>query len=86
VATVFEHERDALMKEYLLKPNERLKILSENGGEIFLIEGHAGLRGLSPLISDKYFVFLHFLYDSETLLHTFYKQPCCKKDDSKPLN
>jgi hypothetical protein len=60
-------------------------LLAENSGEIFLVDGSAGLRGLSPLISDKYFLFLHLLYDSETLIRTFYKPPCCKKDDNKAL-
>jgi hypothetical protein len=62
------------MKEYLLKPHKRILLLEKNGGEIFLLEGQNGLRGLSPLISDKYFVFIHFIYDQKCFLKTFYSQ------------
>ena len=71
------------MKEYLLKPQSRIKILEENNGEIFLIDGPNSLRSMSPLISDKYFAFLHFNYDPECLIKSFYKEPCCKKKDHK---
>ena len=74
VVSVFEHEKEQLMKEYLLKPHKRIQILANNGGEIFLLQGENGLRGISPLISDKYFVFIHFKYDSETFLRGFVKE------------
>jgi hypothetical protein len=83
VAAVFENEKETLMKEYLLKPESRIKILEDNAGEIFLIDGPNSLRSISPLISDKYFVFLHFNYDPECLIKSFYKEPCCNKQNHK---
>ena len=80
VVAVFEHEKEQLMKEYLLKPHKRLQILTNNGGEIFLLQGENGLRGISPLISDKYFVFIHFKYDTDTFLRAFVKENYSNSD------
>ena len=56
------------MKEYLLKPHKRIKILQNNDGEINLMRGFNGLRGLAPLIKDKIYMFVHFKYDEHQLI------------------
>lgn len=61
------------MKEYLLKPWKRLSILQECG-EVYAVPAKFGLRGLSWLVLDHYYMFIHFTYDHRTLLRTFFSK------------
>lgn len=61
------------MKEYLLKPWKRVSILQQHG-EVFAVPAKFGLRGLSWLVLDHYYLFVHFTYDHRTLLRTFFSK------------
>lgn len=70
IVSAFEHEKECQMREYLLKPHKRIGILKNNAGKIYIIPGQLGIQGLSNIISDKLFAFIHLKYSSNTLFRT----------------
>ena len=73
VVALIEADNETVMKEYLLKPWKRVSILQQHG-EVFAVPAKFGLRGLSWLVLDHYYLFVHFTYDHRTLLRTFFSK------------
>ena len=66
MCTAFESSNEVLMKNYLLKPHKRLSL---SKGEIWLVSAQ-GLRECWKFIKDKFFLCIHFVYDSNLILRT----------------
>lgn len=66
ICTAFESSNEVLMKNYLLKHNKRIELCK---GNIWLISSK-GLRECWRFIKDKYFLCLHFIYDTSLILRS----------------
>lgn len=63
LVTNFESVNENSMKSYILEPKNRFEI---SGKSYQIIKG--GLKNLYECVQDKYFVCIHLLYDSSTLV------------------
>ena len=58
------------MKNYLLKPHKRLSL---SKGDIWLVSAQ-GLRECWKFIKEKFFLCIHFIYDSNLILRTINRE------------
>ena len=72
VVTAFETLNEIKMKNYILKPHKRPQICE---GRYWLInkeeDSFSILNQLWRFIKDKYVLFIHFVYDCNSLIRSF---------------
>lgn len=66
LVTAFESFNEVVMKNYILKPHKRLELCKR---EVWLVKVN-GLKDCWRFIKDKYFLCLHFVYDSTKVVRS----------------